>query len=423
MNNDNNIFVIKINKLCAVLFGLCIIANNVLGSDAKLYFVSKVCLAAFCGFTALYLWSNRYIFATKRIIPLICFMVLTIVSCIWAPYQNIAEKQLITQVQLYVLFFCSYFFMNMYFCVETFIKSTFISGILLTLYAVYKYGLSGYITLMNSGERMGGMIANENVFGIVFAQAAIVTIVYIIRTKKTYHKFFLILYLIVMVCFTFSSGSKKATLMIVLGLLIICFMKYGLKRIYKTVIFSVVTIMSLYKVLQLSMFSTINIRLMEFLTGEANISDRIRADMISRGWELICDRPFLGTGLQSFSQLSGFDVYSHNNFIEVAVSTGIIGFVMFYSVYIIFFYEVFRKYKSIRHNDSMIVLVTLAALYLIFSYGMVEMYEKTCWILFAVMLSSVDNNFGIESGNGIVNLERNGRGLPQNDYEHFSENS
>ena len=60
------------------------------------------------------------------------------------------------------------------------------------------------------------------------------------------------------------------------------------------------------------------------------------------------DSPILGNGYYSFSQLLlkeyGFATYSHNNFIEIFVGGGIIGFTLYYSLYYISIKDTCKKY-------------------------------------------------------------------------------
>lgn len=55
-----------------------------------------------------------------------------------------------------------------------------------------------------------------------------------------------------------------------------------------------------------------------------------RENMIELGMSLFRQRPWFGWGLDNFTKMSPYNTYSHNNFIEVAVSSGVFGFVLYY---------------------------------------------------------------------------------------------
>jgi len=71
-----------------------------------------------------------------------------------------------------------------------------------------------------------------------------------------------------------------------------------------------------------------------FGRGELDNSDYTRKIMVERGWELFQSNPILGYGNNNYFVISGFNTYSHNNFIETLVNFGFIGFSLYYYFYI-----------------------------------------------------------------------------------------
>lgn len=58
----------------------------------------------------------------------------------------------------------------------------------------------------------------------------------------------------------------------------------------------------------------------------------IREEMIQRGWEMFLEKPVLGYGMGTYAEISGFSLYSHNNFIEMLSGGGIILFIVYYGI-------------------------------------------------------------------------------------------
>jgi O-antigen ligase len=56
-----------------------------------------------------------------------------------------------------------------------------------------------------------------------------------------------------------------------------------------------------------------------------------RARFIRKGAALMAESPLFGQGLESFRWLSGEGKYAHNNFIELGVSLGLIGVILYYA--------------------------------------------------------------------------------------------
>lgn len=125
------------------------------------------------------------------------------------------------------------------------------------------------------------------------------------------------------------------------------------------------------------------------LKGVHNVSDLNRMRFIEEGIRLIKERPIFGWGLANYAYVSGVGAYSHNNFVEVWVSTGIFGFLIYYSIYAISVWTVIRRFLY-RKEVSMIVMLIVVLINVVFGYGMVQYETKNTWLLFAVMMAIVD---------------------------------
>jgi O-antigen ligase len=57
-----------------------------------------------------------------------------------------------------------------------------------------------------------------------------------------------------------------------------------------------------------------------------------RARFIRKGLALMAESPIWGRGLESFRWLSGESAYAHNNFVEIGVSLGLVGLILYYAL-------------------------------------------------------------------------------------------
>ncbi|WP_034378214.1 O-antigen ligase family protein, partial [Dehalobacter sp. UNSWDHB] len=77
-----------------------------------------------------------------------------------------------------------------------------------------------------------------------------------------------------------------------------------------------------------------------FLSGEySEPSARTRDRLITYGFELFNQKPYTGYGLDTFrlmsgSGLAGSALYAHNNYVELLVSSGIFGTILYYTMYL-----------------------------------------------------------------------------------------
>lgn len=385
-----NIHISKLlfeNKIYLILFQLCVIANAVFGEDKEAFFVSKVfMLLFFVGITFKLLASGTRIVLGKSVILPFMFMFYEIVSCAWAFNQEVAISQLITQLQLFVLFFFSYIYIKKVGRLEDYYNAIYLSGIVLIFYSLYVYGgLSGFLALMSTGHRMGDLIGNQNTYGLVFANAALVALYYFFFNNEKRH----VLLAGLLIFFGFSSGSKKVAFLLLIGLLFLILSKYGIRKLFKVLIYSFVSLLVGWMLIHLPIFSTILERLESYLSVTGNISDNIRAELIRYGLDLFYENPFLGYGLNNYHLFHWSGVYSHNNYIEVLVSLGIIGFIIYYSVFINSAFVLIIKRKNLKPIHFLLAFSILSSF--VFDYGMVQFYSKDIWIFMGVMLAEIDN--------------------------------
>ena len=312
------------------------------------------------------------------------------ISLVWSANRYLAVGQYITEVQLFVLFLFVFYYMKSGGIIEDYLISLYISGFLLAIYALYKYkGINGYMTIMLSGRRLGGEISNENTFGLVFANASLIALYLAIMKGKKIHYLSLALFLF----FGFSSGSKKYIFLVATGVIGIALINYGWRKIYKTLLGSIILLYVGIIALNMPIFSTINIRFQSYLSGNLNTSDETRKNMIDFGIDLFKERPIFGYGLNNYRNYYYTGQYSHNNFIELLVCLGIVGFLLFYAMYFTSIKSILMNWihrSRILYNEHKMLLFLLVV-NLVFGYGMVQIYDKNVWILLAVSIAIKDN--------------------------------
>ncbi len=181
----------------------------------------------------------------------------------------------------------------------------------------------------------------------------------------------------------------------------------------RALIFSVLAIVLLnYLVNHIPLFDTINQRmwaLINGLTGNGDLdhSSVNRITYIKEGMNLFSESPFLGKGANA--SLFYFKTYTHNNLVEILLNTGIIGFLIYYTPYVIYFCEFIHVKK-----DSILWLLFILYLWIFISgFGMVTYFEKPSIMLIMISISWLDIEIEKEEENSL----KNGR-----HYKYFKTN-
>lgn len=376
-------------RLARWLFALYMITLYIFVDRAETLIISKLAFLLYAGFCVLVILQRKRLHIGKNM--LVVYMTLTwmYTTSFWAKHEYLASEKMNTMWQVFILFFLTY---NI-FCEEEdaheyLMKSLYISGIVLVVYSIYTYGFSQVISMMSQqgGIRIGREINQENTFGMYNATTVIVAFYYLFYRKR--YKLFHIPMIAISFLFAMSSGSRKALLMICFGVLFLIYKRYGIKKLYKVVIITAILIFVFMMVIKLPIFNLINRRLelaVEMLQGESigDGSARTRFKMISDGWEIFKERLLIGYGANNYAYVSGYWTYAHNNFIEILVDFGLIGFILYYLAYA---FAMNNLLKSKKDAGKALLAIFLVRFFM--EIALVTYYSKQHWILLAFFLIS-----------------------------------
>jgi len=283
-----------------------------------------------------------------------------------------------------------------------------IGAVFLALEIVFLYG--GFSSILEYAstsvyKRVGEGIINENVLGL-YMGGAVLSIMRIVLKSKKKRLFLLSVLSPCLLLFTamvLLTASKKAIIFLVIsifGMLWLNLREVGMARKIITVIFMGMMVLVLLQAIKtLPFFQTINTRLDEFmnaLTGEDTVSksDQTRALFIVEGWAAFERSPLFGNGTGHSYSL--FGTYSHNNFIELLMNYGIIGFGVYYIPYIILIFKLYKRSKLNDINASFFLLYVVIQIVLGFAW--VNYYERVVQVIAAAAWGYVQ---GCEERRGV----------------------
>lgn len=272
------------------------------------------------------------------------------------------------------------------------------SSIVVSVYTISFYGIDNLIAASKTQYiRLGNDYSNINTVGMFCAFGVVIQFERWLYNKKIQlSMFFTLISIFVVLC----TQSRKAFLLIVIGCLIIVIMKnYSTKNILYSIIkitmISIFVIIFIFIMFQFNIFSGVQERLMQLFSvftgvGELDSGSVNRKLLVELGMKIWKEYPILGIGLNCpriiVRQELGFDAYIHNNFVELLCATGLIGFTLYYSMYV---YILVQLLKLKRYNRRYYILgVMWVIISLIMDIGMVSYYGKIqCFYLMTQFLN------------------------------------
>ncbi|MFA1575339.1 O-antigen ligase family protein [Vibrio cyclitrophicus] len=125
-------------------------------------------------------------------------------------------------------------------------------------------------------------------------------------------------------------------------------------------------------------------RIQEFFNSDGTSTNN-RIKYILSGIDLFSMNPIFGNGIDEFRNLYG--IYSHSNIIEVLSGTGLIGFIIYYSIYFTLIVSIFKLNDKVSRYS----LLSITFLLLINEVSMVSYYSKfSLFILLTISLLATD---------------------------------
>ncbi len=200
------------------------------------------------------------------------------------------------------------------------------------------------------------------------------------------------------------TGSKKAIFAAVLFVFLFSIIKAGkiTKRMRAFIIVGILVVVLYNLVMKVEILYNVlgyRIRLMinTLRSGDFESSDDstgVRGGMIVFGLKEFLKSPVWGRGLNAFNKLygdeTGFYTYAHNNYVEVLVSVGLIGFCVYYSL-LGRTVRYFVKLKKQAKENAFYIALT--AVLLFYDIAMVSYYDTRIIMLSIIAFTGAYNAY------------------------------
>ena len=358
--------------LYPVFFYVTFIDRGTIRSNVMLALIYFLLLIS----TVVTMVSNSITIKINHFIMLyLSFALFNLSSLLWATDFRLSLYASIKIMSFAVLFIVLYSYFISIGLTEYFLWSYIAISFMMFIHVV---ALLGIERIGDFSRRITAIPINANDIGMC-ASFAFLCCIYLFLNHKTVLPIVLSLPLLIL---SFLSGSRKAILILVLGTVayilyhIHCTSKLHIK-LFNFLTASAVIILLL---LALNTYSggiansdivTRFISMLNYFTGDGNTdgSTLLRMRFIEVGMDMFRENPLVGVGANNAIMFNG-GLYLHNNFIEILANVGLIGFILYYSLYVV----AFRKlWPHIKNKNTLAGFVSIALiLQLILDYGYVS---------------------------------------------------
>ena len=298
------------------------------------------------------------------IVLLLIFLLYSLLTIIWSANKSFAISTNFSILQRIGFAICVYGIVNNKNRVETILYSLLFSGVFILLYMLITNGPSGLINklLSESKTRLGDDVTNANTVGGAFSIAAIVAWYFITRNQK--NGINIVLFFVFFV-FLLATGSRTSFFGLIVGVITSSFYSTKPGKLFRVVL-ALLGIAIFYIIIKnMGLMPKIIERFDEALAaifGEAEFggSAKSRLEFAEYGIGKIRENPIVGYGAGQFRHYMGTEkglfYSSHNNYIEVLFSYGIIGGLIWYGMYL---YCIVKLWKPHEHPENAAVIALL----------------------------------------------------------------
>ncbi len=277
-----------------------------------------------------------------------------------------------------------------------FMVSATIASVLASVYVLF-FHLGDVLTY---GERLGSdeestALRNinyvaQNVF--LFASFTLYLAFFGEKKKKIYILLFMIQFVLVVL-----SGTKRAIIGLVVFYIILTIFKYR-KSVYKHFIIIIFVIGTFFYLIINNdfLYNIVGFRIevMLYDLGVYNVIGRniqdsstgLRLELFNDAYKMALDTPILGHGYAYFETHSvGFNsafrgYHSHNNYLELIINYGLIGFILYYGIFIRTTFRLIRKKN--KTNLTHLFLTFFLILYFVIEPSSVTYYVLPTYYLY-----------------------------------------
>lgn len=280
----------------------------------------------------------------------------------------------------------------------------YIVGVIMISILSYLY-LMDMFDIFHDSEKFIDKVPTYLVLGLMLSSCFIFSLL-------SNFSWFVLIYRILILFFLLELGGRGPIINLLFTLLIYFFLfknsrinkgKINLKNLI--LIFSFLLLVIFFKDNIFTFFENYNFERFNMLSDNSkDNSVMAREFFLKTGIDSILNHPFFGLGIGSSGIiLSGIDEinYPHNLFIEIMMELGVVGGVLYLTLYIIFF---IKNYKIVKNNKYLLVLYLLVLLFFLEDNKSNSFDSWRCSIIWIMLFLSEKRYINLFNKSNIVKI-------------------
>ena len=275
-----------------------------------------------------------------------------------------------------------------------FVFKGFVAGGLLLAFLFYQFYGSDVFEVAEMAEdpnsRLGWQFGNVNLLAQKCTFSVIIAFYYTQYAKSKFNRAICAFIAVFVFSVCLFSGSKKAIFVVAFSVIYLILsksvMRRGGSKMRAFISIAIIVVLMIVVIYNVPYFDIIRQRLDSFFsifTGkQVSVSDMRRISYIRRGLSQFLQKPFFGNGV-NYSEYM-FGTYSHNNYVEMLLNFGIVGFIIYYYPY---FAGIKRTvmYKDTKGRRKRALFLSIMIGILITDIGVVTYYDRNIAILMCLV--------------------------------------
>ncbi len=311
---------------------------------------------------------------------LLLFWFFSIASLLWAEKTSLTF--IVVRGHFFILLLMTAAYISLSKGVETvsLVRVIMYGSYLAVIYVLLRYGFSEVFRAVTTNHRLSDAVMNANTLGMCAAYAGVIHFHFILQRGRLRPMDLLLIPAAVAIA---ASGSRKALVIAVGGVFAVYLLRMShqkdfLKKLFKLILGIGILVVIFILLSRNPIFTRVIQRMNKLVNKVFNKvsgaqKDDIRFIYNQIGWQLFRQHPLLGIGLHNASRYIARyygHPHLHNNIVELLACGGIVGFLVYYSIYFYLLWE-FWRHRRQRDADYDICLLLLL-IRLVMGYGHIQ---------------------------------------------------